>query len=321
VRRREFIAGLAGSLTIAPISFAQELGRTYRIGFLLATGRHEPRVDAFFDELRLHGFIEGRNLSVVAGSFDSRDRFAERAAVLVEAAPDAVVAGPELQLRALQSATRTIPLIGMTEDMVAEGLVPSLARPGGNTTGISLLSPELDDKRQGLLMEAVPGARRMAALFDARVTRESHLKAIQDAAHARGAELKVFGVSGPEEIVAAINAANASGAEAMNFLATSLFSVSSRVVFERVAALRVPAMYQWAEMAEMGGLMAYGARSTEVFRQRARLLIKVLRGAKPADLPVEQPTRFELVINLKTAKAIGHEIPAALVLRADKLVE
>jgi putative ABC transport system substrate-binding protein len=209
----------------------------------------------------------------------------------------------------------------MTEDMVAEGLVPSLARPGGNTTGISLLSPELDEKRQGLLMEAVPDARRMAALFDSRVTRANHLKALQEAARARGAALEVFGVAGPEDIVAAINAAGTSGAEAINFLATSLFSVSSRVVFDRVAALRVPAMYQWAEMAEMGGLIAYGARSTEVFRQRARLLVKVLRGAKPADLPVEQPTRFELVVNLKTAKAIGHEIPAGLVLRADKLIE
>ena len=122
-------------------------------------------------------------------------------------------------------------------------------------------------------------------------------------------------------VFASEDAAKASGAEALNFLATPLFSVNSRVVFEQVAALRLPAIYQWAEMAEEGGLMAYGARFTQVFRQRARLLIKVLRGAKPTDLPVEQPTHFDLVINLRTAKAIGHEIPAGLVLRADKLIE
>ena len=136
-----------------------------------------------------------------------------------------------------------------------------------------------------------------------------HLQTLQDAARRRGVELSVFGVAGLEGIVPAIDAAKAAGAEALNFLATPLFSVNSRVVFERVAALRMPAIYQWAEMAEDGGLVAYGARFTEVFRQRARLLVKVLRGAKPADIPVEQPTRFELVINLKTAKAIGHEIP------------
>jgi len=254
-----------------------------------------------------------------------RSDLAERVAALVKAAPDAIVAGPELPLRALQAVTRTVPLIGMTEDMVAAGLAASLARPGGNITGISLLSPELDGKRQDILVEAVPGARRMAALADSNVTPPRHLQTLQDAARRRGVELSVFGVARPEEIVPAINGAKASGAEAINFLATPLFSVpgsrNNRVVIERVAELRLPAIYQWPETAEQGGLVGYGPRFTQVYRQRARLLVKVLRGAKPADLPVEQPTNFEMVINLKTAKTIGQDLPAGLVLRADVVIE
>jgi putative ABC transport system substrate-binding protein len=326
MNRREFIALLGGTAAWSVAAWAQEPGRTYRIGFLVPAPRETPAVAAFFDELRLNGFIEGQNLTVVPGGFDVRnEQLAEWAAVLVKAAPDAIVAGPELPLRALQALTRTVPLIGMTEDMVAAGLAASLARPGSNITGISLLSPELDGKRQDILMEAVPGAKRMAALADSNVTPPQHLQVLQDATSRRGVELSVFGVAGPEEIVPAIDGAKASGAEAINFLATPLFSVpgsrNNRVVIERVRELRLPAIYQWPETADQGELVGYGPRFTQVYRQRARLVVKVLRGAKPADLPVEQPTNFELVINLKTAQAIGHEVPAGLVLRADKVIE
>jgi putative tryptophan/tyrosine transport system substrate-binding protein len=240
---------------------------------------------------------------------------------MVKATPDAIVAGPELQLRALQALTRTIPLMGMTEDMVADGLVASLARPGGNITGISLLSRELDGKRQDILIEAVPGLHRMAALADANVTPAQHLDALRSAARARGIELSTIGVATPDRIVPAIDEAKASGAQAINFLATPLFLVNRRMVFERVAKVLLPAIYQWPEMAEEGGLAGYGSRFAQVFRQTARIVAKVLRGTNPADIPVEQPTRFELVINLKAAKAIGHEIPAGLVLRADHVIE
>jgi putative ABC transport system substrate-binding protein len=213
----------------------------------------------------------------------------------------------------------------MTEDMVAAGLAASLARPGGNITGISLLSPELDGKRQDILMEAVPGARRMAVLADANVTPPQHLQALKDAASQRGVELSVFGVARPEEIVPAIDGARASGAEAINFLATPLFSVpgsrNNGIVMERVVELRLPAIYQWPETDEQGNLIGYGPRFTQVYRQRARLLVKVLHGAKPADTPIEQPTQFDLVINLQAAKAIGHDVPASLVLRADEVIE
>jgi ABC-type uncharacterized transport system substrate-binding protein len=326
MKRREFITLLGGAAAWPLAARAQEAGRTYRLGFLIPAPRETPAVAALIDELRVNGFIEGQNLVVIPGGFDVRnEQLAQQAAALVKAAPDAIVAGPELPLQALQELTRTIPLIGMTEDMVATGLAASLARPGGNITGISLLSPELDGKRQDILMEAVPGARRLAVLADSNVTSPQHLQTLKEAAHGRGVEVSVFGVARSEEILPAIDGAKASGAEAINFLATPLFSVpgtrNNRGVLKRLAELRLPAIYQWPETAEQGGLIGYGPRFTQVYRQRARLLVKVLRGAKPADLPVEQPTEFELVINLQAAKAIGHDIPASLVLRADKVIE
>ena len=190
IGRRELLAALGGAAVLAPLAAsAQEPGRVYRLGLLIPSSRDAPAVTAFFDELRHNGFVEGQNLTVIQGGFDvPNDRLAEQAAVLVKAAPDAIVAGPELPLRALQAVTRTIPLIGIVEDMIAARLVASLARPGGNITGISLLSPELDGKRQGILMEAVPGVRRMAALADSNVTPTGHIQALQEAARARGVE-------------------------------------------------------------------------------------------------------------------------------------
>jgi putative ABC transport system substrate-binding protein len=196
-----------------------------------------------------------------------------------------------------------------------------LSRPGGNTTGISLLSPELDGKRQDLLIEAVPGIRRIATLLDGTRTGQEHVKKLRSAAAARGIDVDVFSVHTSDQALSAIDAAKASGARAINFLATPLFTIGVQPLLARVVELRMPAMHQWPEMVEEGGLIGYGPRFTGVFRQRARLVDRVLRGAKPADIPVEQPTTFELVINLQTAKTIGHEIPAALVLRADKVIE
>jgi putative tryptophan/tyrosine transport system substrate-binding protein len=326
MRRREFLYAI-GAATAWPLAArAQQPGRVYRLGIMVPSSRQSPANVAFFDELRLNGFIEGQNLVVIDGSFDDRnDQLAEQAVAMVQAVPDAIVASP-MQLRALQSTTRTVPLIGMTEDMVAEKFVASLARPGGNITGISILSPELNGKRQDLLIEAVPGARRMTVLADSNVTPPRDLQALQDAARRRGVELSVLSVARFEDVVPGINGAKATGAEALNILASPLFGGgpggrNNRIVMESVAAVRIPAIYQWPESAEEGGFAAYGPSFVQMFRQRARIVVKVLRGAKPADLPVEQPTRFELVINLKTAKAIGHEIPAGLVLRADKLIE
>ncbi len=177
MRRREFLGLLAGSTALPLVARAQESGRSFRIGFMNPVPRTSPAIAAFFDELRQNGFIEGQNLVVVPGGFEIRnERLAEMAATLVSANPDLIVAGPELPLRALLGATKTIPLVGMTEDMVAAGLVASLARPGGNVTGISLLSPELDGKRQELLLEAAPAVRKIAIFADSNVTHFGTLK-------------------------------------------------------------------------------------------------------------------------------------------------
>jgi len=327
MRRRKFIVLLGGALAGWPLAArGQQPGRMYRLGALTLTPREAPPVLAFFDELRLNGFVEGENLTVIAGSFGNiEDHLAERAAALVNAAPDAIIAGPEAPLHALRALTRTVPLIGVVEDMVAAGLVQSLARPGGNITGISLLSPELDGKRQEILIETVPRARRIAAMADAKVTSPDHIQVLQQGARSRGVELLVFSMSRPEEIAAAMDAAKASGVEALNFLATPLFSLpgtrGNRVVLERIAAVRLPAIFQWPETAEAGALLAYGPRFVETYRERARMVVKILRGANPADIPVEQPTRFELIVNLKAAKAIGYEVPNTIVLRADEVIE
>jgi putative ABC transport system substrate-binding protein len=320
IRRRQFIATLGGAAAWPLAARAQEPGRTYRIGFL--TPAHRESYDVFFYEMRLNGFTEGQNLVVVVAAFGiQNDQIPNAVASLVAASPDVIVGGPELPLRALQQATRTIPVVGMTEDMVGDGLVASLARPGGNITGVSLLSPELDGKREEILIEAVPGVHKIAVFADSNVARPDHLKELEDAARGRGIEPLVRGVAKREQIIAAIKDVKASGAQAINFLATPLFSLDNAEVIAEVTASRLPSIYQWPEDAEDGALIAYGPRFADTFRQRARIVAKVLRGAKPADIPVEQPTRFELVINLKTAKAIGQEIPSGLLLRADKVID
>jgi putative tryptophan/tyrosine transport system substrate-binding protein len=167
---------------------------------------------------------------------------------------------------------------------------------GHNTHWLPLLSPELDGKRQDLLIEAVPGIRRIATLLNSTRTGQLHVRKLQTAAAARGIDVDVFSVSTPDQVLPAIDAAKKSSAGAINFLATPLFTINARSLLDRVVALRIPAKHQWPEPPEEGGLMGYGPRFTGVFRQRARLVARVLRGAKPADIPVEQPTTFELVI-------------------------
>jgi putative ABC transport system substrate-binding protein len=317
------LVGAAAAMAEPPRGHAQEPSRTYHLGFVIPSGRDAPPIMVFFDELRRNGFIEGQNLSVVPGGFNVRDdQVAGVAEALVKAAPDVIVSSG-VPTRILQRASRTIPIIAMSEDMLADGLVASLARPEGNTSGISILSPELDGKRQDLLIEAVPGARHIAALADSKTITPRRVQELKDAARRRGVELSVIVIAEPDAIAPAIDGAKASAVEALNVLATPLFGsyATRRIVLDHAAALRLPAIYQWPDMAEEGGLMAYGPSFTDLYRQRARMVVKVLRGIKPADIPVEQPTRFELVINLRAAKAISHEMPAGLVLRADKVIE
>jgi putative ABC transport system substrate-binding protein len=210
----------------------------------------------------------------------------------------------------------------MTDDMLGSGLVNSLARPNGNTTGVSILATELDGKRQEILMEAVPGLHRMAALADSNTTPIAKLQALQEAAALRNIALSIHQIASGEEIAAAIDMAKGEGATALNVLASPMLFVNRRLILDHTAALRLPAIYQWAETAEEGGFAAYGPSIIEMFREPyGRQLVQLLRGIKVADIPVEQPTKFELVINLKTAKAMGVTVPEPLLVRADKVIE
>jgi putative tryptophan/tyrosine transport system substrate-binding protein len=323
IRRREFITLLGVAFaTWPPAARAQRAGRTYRLGILHNQGPQAPQFPPFYDELRRLGFIEGQNLIVDSRGYAVRtEQFAAVAEELAKAQVDAIVAGGAAAARAAQAATRTIPILTLTDDMVGQGLVASLARPGGNITGISIFATELDGKRQEILMEMVPAGRRMAVLADANTAAPQNIRVLQEAARARGVELAVRLVERPERIVPEIEEAKRAGAEALNVLASPILYARRLDIFERTAALRLPTIYQSPEFAEEGGLIGYGPRLTQMFRQLARQLAKVISGEKVSNVPVEQPTTFELAINLQAAKAIGFEVPPSLVLRADKVIE
>jgi putative tryptophan/tyrosine transport system substrate-binding protein len=326
IARRKLVALAAGAaafggLTQSRLARGQAQAQAYRLAVVGGRTRDSDIFAAFFDELRLYGVVEGQNLTVLPEGFGLRnEQFQGIAAATVNVAPDVIIPSGDLAARIVQDATRSIPIVALTDDMIAAGLVRSLARPGGNITGVSLLSTELNGKRLEILMEAVPGAHRIASLSDAN-SDPMKFQALQDGMRSRGVELANYAVSSPEGIAPAIDAAKSWGATALNVLATPFFSVNRHIVIDSANATLLPAIYQWPDMAEDGGLIGYGPRLTTVYRQIARQVVKILRGAKPADLPVEQPTTFEFVINLKTAKAIGHEVPAGLVARADQVIE
>jgi putative tryptophan/tyrosine transport system substrate-binding protein len=324
MRRREvlrLIAGLsAGALARPRFSLAQAPDRVYRIGIMAGTRQDEVPWPPFFDELSRLGFVERENLHV-DGHFSMRDETAAAtAAALITNGVDAIVTGGYARTRAAQMATTSIPILTVADDLVLSGLVNSLSHPGGNTTGISILATELDGKRQELLFEIVPGARHIGTLADPNVTRPEQLSALVQQASERG-ECSIHTASRPEDIIPSIEAAHAAAAQGLNVLATPLFNANQRVIIQHTAALQLPAIYQWPEIAERGGLAAYGPNYNQLYRQHARQLVKLLRGTKPADMPVEQPDKFELVINLKTANAIGITVPQSFLARADEVID
>jgi putative tryptophan/tyrosine transport system substrate-binding protein len=324
MRRREFITLIGGVAAAWPLAArAQEVGRTYRIGGLSVSPRNAPYLIAMFDELRRLGFIESQNLTVDWHTYGLRpDLLSEFAAELVKAHVDVIYAVGEIGIRAAQGATATTPILGSTDDMIGSRLVNSMARPDGNTTGISLLSSELNGKRQEILIEAVPGLRRMAVLADSETTAHARLDALKEAARARDIELSIDRIARPEDIPAVIDAAKASGAEALNVLSSAILYGNRQIVMQCVAALRLPAIYPFPEAAEEGGFLGYGPRLIQIYRDvLARQLVKILQGAKPADLPVEQPTKFELTINLKAANALGLTVPESFLVRTDEVIE
>ena len=318
MHRREFLAVVGGAAALPFVAHAQEPGRVYRLGVLIPATR--ASIEPFFDEMRLNGFVEGQNLAVT-GSYSVRtEQIPDAVATLMKTEPEAILCGPETYLRALQAATHTIPLNSMSEDLVGEGFAVSLANPGRNITGVSLLSPELDGKRLEILSEAVPGLRRLAALAHSIATKQ-HLDQLRELSRARGIELSAFPFDKASDIAPALDAAKAAGAQAINFLANPFQVVNRDLILDHMSRIALPAIYQWPETADLGGLIGYGPPFALMYRQRARQLLKILRGARVTEVPVEQPSNFELVINLKTAKTIGLEIPAGLVLRADRVIE
>jgi putative ABC transport system substrate-binding protein len=211
---------------------------------------------------------------------------------LVNARVDVISAAGDPAIHAAQQVTKTIPIFGFTDDMVGSGFVSSMARPNGNITGISLLATELDGKRQEILIEAVPGVRRMAVLADTNTTAPAKLDALQEAARARNVELSIHQIGRGEEIAAAIDMAHASGATALNVLASPILVLNRRLIMDRVAALHMPAIYQWPDEAKEGGFIGYGPSVIQINREiSARLTAKLLCGTKVADIPVEQPTK------------------------------
>jgi len=236
---------------------------------------------------------------------------------------DAIVASSgALAIRAAQAATRTIPIVGIADDMVLEGHVRSIANHGGNTTELSLLAAQLDGKRQEILMELLPNAKRMAAIYDAAFEFPVQLDDLRTATKARNVELLAYPARKPEDAISALEAAKAAGAEAVNFLASPLFSVATRKGnFAKALSLGLPGTHHWPDGAKDGALVAYGPRQVGVFRQLAHPVARVLSGEDPGVVPVEQPTKIELAINLKVAAQLGIAVSPAFQLRADEVIE
>jgi putative ABC transport system substrate-binding protein len=304
-----------------PAVRAQEPGRTYRIGGLSVSPRTASYFLPMIDDLRMQGFVEGQNLAIDWYEFGLHAELLPKfAQALVDARVDLIYATGAVAIRTMQKATVTIPIVGITDDMIKSGIVRSLAHPDGNVTGVSILAPELNGKRQEILIEAIPGLRRLAALADANAA--SDLDALADAARDRNVALSIYRITRAEEISGAIDAAKSDGAEALVVLASPILNGSRGMIIARVAAVRLPAIYQFPEEAEEGGFIAYGPRLSQIYKDLlSPQVIKLLRGAKPADVPIEQPAKFELVVNLKTAKTLGLTVSPALLTRADTVIE
>ena len=328
--RREFIGTLAGGLLTVPfVAEAQPATKAPRIGLLglnLATNRNLP--EAFRQGLRDLGYVEGRN--VVIEYRDAKGKF-ERlpalAAELVALKVDVIMTGGRPQALAASQATRTLPIVFTgVGDPVLIGLVTSLARPDGNVTGLTLSTgPELVGKRLELLKQAVPGVGRVAVLWQPDAPGEPKendgaLKAAEVAARALGVRLQIVEARGPADFDKAFAEMTRARAGAVTVFGGAMFANERGRLVDLVAKNRLPAVYPNRDYVDAGGLMSYGPDVADLWRRAATYVDKILKGAKPADLPVEQPTKFELVINLKTARALGLAIPQPVLGRADEVI-
>jgi putative ABC transport system substrate-binding protein len=319
---RAALAALA--LLAAPLAApAQQPGKTARIGFLFFVT--SPSLDeAFRQGLHELGYVEGQNIAIEYRSAEGKDeRLPGLAAELVRLKVDVIVAASPPATEAAKGATSTIPIVfAVSGDPVAAGLVASLARPGGNITGLATISGDVLGKQLELLKGVAPKVSRVAVLQNP--SNPGHalmLPQAEGAARALGVQLQVLKARTPSEIEAAFAAMSSQRAGGVLVLRDALFRAQRAQIVALAAKRRLPAVYGLREEAEAGGLMAYGASVPHMFRRAATYVDKILKGAKPADLPVEQPTKFELVINLKTAKALGLTIPSSLLGQADQVIQ
>ena len=327
MRRRNLIALLGGTaLTWSVCARAQQPAKIPRIGILsdetpsLAAKAFEP----FARGLRDLGWVEGQNITFERRYAEGENKILPSlAAGLVALHPEVIVAVGTPAARAAKIATEKIPIVfARIADPIGSGLVPALGRPGGNLTGVTSLSRELAAKRLELLTTAVPGARRIGVLWDPNFPPDRpQLTEIEGAAPILNLELLPGEVRGSEEFQPATRKMAEQHADAMIVLPGEVFDANAQQIADLTAKARLPTMFQRRELVEAGGLMSYGTNYPDMYRRAATYVDKILRGAKPDDLPVEQPTNFELVINLKTAKALGLTMPYTLLGRADEVIE
>jgi len=327
--RRAFIGTLAGGLVAAPFAAeGQQAAKIARIGYLAPNLAANPHLhEAFLQGLRDLGYVEGRSLVIEYRDAKGKlDRLPSVAAELVALKVDVFVAPGTVAALAAKQATRALPIVFIgAADPVASGLVTSLARPGGNVTGLSGLISELVGKCLEQLKQTVPGVSRVAVLWQpgglGERTEQDMLKEAEVAARALGVRLQFVEARGPADLDKAFSDMTSSRADALIVLTSSMILIERRRLVDLAAKNRLPAVYPWREGVDAGGLMSYGPDLANLYRRAATYVDKLLKGAKPGDLPVQQSTKFELVINLKTAKALGLTIPPLLLQRADEVVQ
>ena len=324
--KRSFTLLLIAAALGAVVAEAQQPAKVWRIGVLVSTS---PSLTASRDEalrqgLRELGYVEGHNIIMEYRYAEGKlDRLPNLAADLVRLKVDVIVTGGTRVTAAAKQATSTIPIVvGGAGDLVRAGLIGSLSSPGGNVTGVSRLSPDFIGKRLELLKEAIPKPIRVAALLNPdNPGYGPSLREIEVAARALGITLQSLAVRSPNDFESAFGAAAKGRADALFVMADALFNSYLTRIVELAAKNRLPAMYDRSDFVEAGGLMSYGVNLADLSRRAAYYVDQILKGAKPADLPVEQPTKFELVINLKAAKQIGLTIPPEVLARADKVIK
>jgi len=313
-------------LLAAQLARAQQAKNVYRIGFLVpgSASSFANRIDAFRKGLRDLGYIEGTNIIIeYRDSEGDLDPLPNLAADLVRLGVNVIVPSSGSAIRATMKASKTIPIVfaAVAVDPVEDGLVSSLARPGGNVTGLTIFGPELDGKRLEILKEAFPKATRVAFLHRGGGAKENpRFREVEAVAKTLRLRLQFLGVNGADDFESVFKAAKNGSAQALFTTSSPMFTTHRAQIVEFAAINRLPAMYVQSDFVEDGGLMSYGPNLLDSWRRAATYVDKLLKGRKPTDLPVEQPMKFEFVINLKTAKQIGLTIPPNVLVRADKVI-